>query len=229
VEYLACALIGFSLITALLLAAAYHSVYSDITQSALSRAAGNAMLLGFFTLQILHWRYLVAEANIAGTIIDSRSYCLLLSANAAALYWFFLGLLRPVDFKLAWFELAIPTLALIMSLLLPGQIAVPLAFVFGIFYAAHLANLVHRLRVQRRWFRLELRVFIVFAVIAVGVLIAGLAAIWMGMRLFVISYSILIGCGFALMLYLLLRFPDVLGVCKLDCTDGGHLGCASSV
>jgi AraC-like DNA-binding protein len=213
-EHFAVTLIGFSLVAAVLLAWAYRTVYHDITQSALSRASGCMMLLGFFVLQVLHWRYLTLAPmhgpQAVAELPHSRLYCVLLSANAAALYWFFLGLLRPVESQLAWFELVIPVAALVLSSLLPVGIAVPIAFVFGINYAAHLASFVYRLRAQRRWFRLELSVFMAFAAISLGVLGAGLAAMWVGPRIFVLSYSMLIGSSFALMLYLLLRFPDVL-------------------
>ncbi len=209
-EFLAIALIGFSLVASIILAGAYRTVYPNIVQSALSRASGYAMLAGFFVLQILHWRYLTIDAALVEARIDSRFYCVLLSSNAAALYWFFLGLLRPIESELTWFELSIPFVAMAVASAVSRSIAVPIAFVFGIYYAAHLASLVYRLRAQRRWFRLEFSVFLAFAVISVAVLIVGFVAIWAGARSFVLSYSALIGISFALMLYLLLRFPEVL-------------------
>jgi AraC-like DNA-binding protein len=215
-EILAASLIGFSLIAALILAAAYQTVYRGVPQSWLSRVSGYAMLLGFFALQLWHARLVLLTEGSAIVAFasppehfPSRGYCLLLTGNAIAMYWFFLGLLRPIEFKLAWFELTVPVAALLASIRVPAHLAAPLAFVFGTFYAVHLASLVHRLRAQRRWFALEWRVFAAFAAISVAVLIAGVVGLWLGPRIFVLSYSITIGASFALMLHLLLRFPDV--------------------
>jgi AraC-like DNA-binding protein len=214
-EFIATALIGFSLVGAFLLAVAYRTIYLEVAQTRRSRFSGYAMLLGFVLLQAMHWRYLVRNTDL----FSDYGYIALLFANAALLYWFFLGLLRPATAAAGILERYLPLVSFAVAPLtcwvastrvVPGKLAVPLAFVFGALYAAHLAYLVFQLRAQRRWFRLEFGVFMAFAAISVGVLFAGLAAHWTGTRIFVLSYSTLIGISFAIMVYLLLRFPDVL-------------------
>jgi AraC-like DNA-binding protein len=91
----------------------------------------------------------------------------------------------------------------------PPLLAIPATFAFGFGFAAHLAGLVHRLRGQRQWFRLEMATFAGHAAIALTILLLGAASPWLGVRVFVLAYASLVGAAFALAVYLLLRFPDL--------------------
>jgi AraC-like DNA-binding protein len=80
----------------------------------------------------------------------------------------------------------------------------------GSAYALHLGALVYRLRATRRWFRVELPVVLAFAVMGLGVGVAGAltprAIPW---DLFALAYSVQMAAGFLLVSALLLLVPDL--------------------
>lgn len=199
-------LIGFSICAAALLIGVGFTLYRDAPRSWLSHLATVVVLAGLALLQWLHWRYFTTGADVAGT----RLYITLLYISAAAFYLCFRGGLLPSDTDSPWHLLHfVPALS--VPWLVPAPIALPLAFTVGAAYSVALTRLVRRLRAQRPLFRLELGTFVVFAAIALVVLGLGLAAPWLGPRAFITAYSALIAIAFALALYILLRFPDLLG------------------
>jgi AraC-like DNA-binding protein len=100
-------------------------------------------------------------------------------------------------------------LALVCAAWVPLDLALPIAMLGGMAASARLGHLVYKLRAQRRWFLLELRVLWLFAVMAVLIAVASLAAPALGWRYFAMTYAALISASFGLVLYLLLRFPDI--------------------
>ncbi len=197
--------IGFSIGAAILLTLAFARIYHAMALPLQSRAAGYLMLIGLATTQLLHARYLL---GIDAQLI-SRAYVLVVMLQSIGFYWLLLGLLRPADQAWRPLEWAVLPLGLIVAALVPLTIAVPLVMILGIGFASHLGQLVFKLRAQRRWFLLEFRVLGLFALMAVLIAAASLAAPVLGWHNFATIYSLLIAVSFALVLYLLLRFPDI--------------------
>ncbi len=197
--------IGFSIGAALLLTLAFARIYNGMALPLQSRIAGYIMLLGLATTQTLHARYVVGiDAELT-----SRFYVMVVLCQSISFYWLLLGLLRPVDQAWRAWEWAILPIGLLAAAFIPLIIAIPIVMIVGSGFAAHLGLLVYRLRAQRRWFLLEFRVLGLFAVMAILIALASLAAPVLGWRNFAAIYSLLIAVSFALVLYLLLRFPDI--------------------
>jgi AraC-like DNA-binding protein len=200
--------IGFSIGASLLLALAFASVYRGLALSWQSRAAGYVMLVGLAVTQIFHARFLL---DIDAELI-SRSYVLVLFLQSVGFYGLLLGVLRPAQQKWRgreWAVLLTLLVALVCAALVPLNVAVPAVMLGGTGAAIHLGQLVFKLRAQRRRFLLELRVLALFVVMAVLIAAASFAAPVIGWRSFAGIYAVLISVSFMLVLYLLLRFPDI--------------------
>jgi AraC-like DNA-binding protein len=197
--------IGFSIGVALLLVIAFATAYRSIALPWQSRVAGYVMLVGLAVTQFFHARFL-ADVDPA---LATRSYVLVVFLQSIGFYWLFLGLLRPPEQRWQIGEWLVLPLAIACGALVPLEVALPVAMIGGTIAAVHLGRLVYKLRAQRRWFLLEFRVLVLFAVMAVLIAAASLAAPALGWRYFATSYALLISVSFGLVLYLLLRFPDV--------------------
>lgn len=199
---------GFSIGASLLLALAFASVYRGLALPWQSRVAGYVMLFGLAATQMFHARFLL---GIDSELI-SRSYVAVLFLQSVGFYFLLLGVLRPAQhqwFGWEWAVLVMLLVALVCALLVPLSIAVPVAMMGGTGAAIHLGQLVFKLRGQRQRFLLELRVLVLFAVMAVLIAAASFAAPIVGWQNFAAIYAMLISTSFMLVLYLLLRFPDV--------------------
>ena len=197
--------IGFSIGASLLLALAFSSVYRGMVLPWQSRLAGYLMLFGLAVTQIFHARFLL---DIDPELI-SRGYVFVVFLQSVGFYWLLSGLLRPPQQKWHGWEWVVLPLAIICAAFVPLNIAIPAAMIGGTSAAIHLGQLVFKLRAQRRWFLLEFRVLVLFAVMAVLIATASFAAPILGWRNFAAIYAVLISVSFALVLYLLLRFPDI--------------------
>ena len=197
------ALIGFSIGAAALLLIAQVTIYRTVEQTWLSRGAGIVLLLGLAALQVAH----AAHLQHGTALFEARWYVALLYLVAPAFFLFFRGALQmPGPEHAARLLHFVPVL---IGPWLDPRFAVPLAFVIGAGYAVRLAQLVFRMRAQRKRFRLELIMFGAFAAVAVVILGFGLVGPWYAPQSFFIAYATLIGLAFWLVLLLLLRFPDL--------------------
>ncbi len=202
--------IGFSVGAALLLAIAFASTYRGLVLPAQSRIAGYVMLAGLACTQLFHARFLLSQTlQIAQLELVSRSYVLVLYLQSVGFYWLFLGLLRPPQQHWRRWEWLLPSGALLCGALVALNAAIPLAMLGGSLAAIHLGLLVYALRAQRRWFVLEIRVLALFALMAALIALASLFTPMFGWRYFALIYAAMISASFALMLHLLLRFPDI--------------------
>lgn len=197
--------IGFSVGSALLLVLAFATVYRAMALPWQSRVAGYVMLIGLATTQVFHARFLLEM----DTALASRAYVLSICLQSLGFYWLFLGLLRPPQKKWRAWEWAVLPFTLLVAAIVPLHWAIPAAFMGGTCAATHLGQLVFKLRAQRRWFALEFRVLVLFALMAVLIAAASFAAPILEWRNFAITYALLISASFGLVLYLLLRFPDI--------------------
>lgn len=197
--------IGFSIGAALLLTIAFATAYRSIVLPWQSRAGGYVMLLGLAVTQFFHARFLID----VDPVLVTRSYVLVVFIQSIGFYWLFLGLLRPPEQRWQVWEWLVLPLALACGAFVPVDVALPVAMIGGTVAAARLGQLVYKLRAQRRWFLLEFRVLALFALMAVLIAAASLAAPALGWRHFAMIYASLISASFGLVLYLLLRFPDI--------------------
>ncbi len=191
--------VGFSIGAAIILLVAFATVYRDMVLPRQSRMAGFVMLLALIVTQSWHAR-----------LPDAPSYVYVMSlwAHASGFYWLFLGVLRPPQLW-SWWEWYAPPATLLLLMSLPTSIAVPLAMTYGTAGAVHLGVLLVRLGPVRRWFLLERNVLVLFAGMGAGIALLGGAYPWLGWQIFFSAYAVLLALGFALVLLLLLRFPDL--------------------
>ncbi|MFN7783981.1 MAG: helix-turn-helix domain-containing protein [Lysobacterales bacterium] len=198
-------LVGFSLGAAVLLMLALATAYRGLDLPPQSRAAGWVMLLGLAHTQ---WSHLGMVESAAAMPL-TRSYVVVLFLQSLGFYWLLLGLLRRHEDWRRW-EWSLPLLVLAAGAGVPLIWAIPLALGMGTLFALHLALLVYRLRALRRWFRLELPVVLVFAVMGMTIGIAGVwAPFGLGWAAYALTYAWMIAIGFFGVLWLLLAVPDI--------------------
>ncbi len=197
--------IGFSIGASVLLVLAFSLAFGHVAMPVQSRIAGYVMLLGLCATQFVHARFLL---GIEPELV-TRSYVLVLLFQSVGLYWLLLGVLRPVTQRWQLSEWLVLPLSVAVVAALPAHLSLVLIMAMSIGFVTHLGQLVFKLRAQRRWFLLEFRVLVLFGVMALLIAALSLAAPIMGWRHFAIIYSLLISISFGLVLYILLRFPDI--------------------
>ncbi|WP_291228418.1 helix-turn-helix domain-containing protein [Dokdonella sp.] len=195
--------IGFSLVATILLASVAATVYRDAQLSPISRIFGVVLLTALFLLQLAHADWLMRSGVWSG----SPAYLAVLFLAAASFFLFFSGALSPDS--PTWPQAIVVCLPVLLAFVIPTSIAIPLAFACGTAGAIRLAMLAHKLRSQRANFRLERGVFLMHALIALTMLVVGIASPWLGLAAFYTAYSILIGAGLCVSLYLLLHYPGL--------------------
>jgi len=198
-------MVGFSVGMALLLAAVFAVSYRQLALPRQSRIAGFVMLAGLALTQLAHLGVIPAEMDA----LPTRGYVVVVFLQSLGFYWLLLGVLRPEgDWRRI--EWALPFALLAVSLSIPLAWAIPVALALGTAAALHLSMLVYRLRAMRRWFALELKVLVLFALMAAAVAISGLLAQhglgWYG---YAWTYAALIALGFGVVGWLLLGVPDL--------------------
>lgn len=198
-------MVGFSVGMAMLLTAVFAVGYRQLALPWQSRLGGFVMLTGLALTQLAHLQF----ASDAMEALPTRLYVVVVFLQSLGFYWLLLGMLRP-EGEWRRIEWALPFAVLALSLSIPLAWAIPVALAIGAAAALHLGALVYRLRAMRRWFALELRVLVLFALMAIGVAISGLLAQhglgWYG---YAWTYAALITLGFLVVGWLLLSVPDM--------------------
>lgn len=202
-DFAALLLIGFSVGAALILLLANLGGLGAELQSRTSRAAGVLLLVNLSAVQVLHADYVLH----GGALFESRVYAALLYLQYPAFYLFFRGVVASDRTEGA--AQLVHFAPLLLVPFVAGAIAIPLSFALGAVYSLHLAYLTHRLRDQRRNFRAERHAFAAFGAVALLILALGVGAPWLGARVYVLGYAALIGLAFTVVVYVLLRHPDV--------------------
>lgn len=119
------------------------------------------------------------------------------------------GVLRPPDSDHRGL-IGAGAISLVLALTVTPRWAIPIALTIGTGFAIHLSVLLYRLRVARRWFRVEAPVVVLFAVLGVTIGIAGaLTPMVLGWHGFALLYSSGILLGFLLVTGLLMMVPDL--------------------
>ncbi len=197
-------IIGFSVISALILIVAYVFFLKSVNRS-WHAILSCVLLLGCFTgLQFGHLSYFM-EGN---DVLTSAAYrfCLFL---APAMFFFFgratflpQGPLHPL--------LLLHFAPVSLNFFLRCEIAVPIIFVVGMGYCFSLAYLLFGLRAQRKRFHVEMFFFLLFCVMATSVLFLGLSMPYIDHHYFYVFYTNSIGISFMLVIAALIVFPDLL-------------------
>ena len=199
------ALAGACTAFAALLAAALVAAPARLVMPWSARIGGAVMLAG---LTLTAWQH-VGLAALGTTDAPPWSYGAGLFAQSWGFYALLSGVLQPAD-RRRGLVIAGGALSAALAVLVPPTWAIPVSLTLGTAYALHLGALVYRLRATRRWFRVELPVMLAFAVMGLGVGVAGAltprAIPW---DLFALAYSVQMAAGFLLVSALLLLVPDL--------------------
>jgi AraC-like DNA-binding protein len=195
-------LIGFSVCYSFILTLT-HFRCNNYKDQRFAQAMGVVLVLALVGLQLSHFMYL----QHGSLWVHSSFYSALLFTVAPAFYLFSKPLLKAQEQMSIWaFVHFIPVL---LVFFLSHGIALPLSFLMGAFYLLWLAFSLYALRKQRDRFRIELVILGTVFVIAVGVLLLGLAMPVLSERLFFTLYTIAIGMAFVLMAVALTYAPKV--------------------
>ncbi len=195
-------LIGFSIISAVLLAVSHFSC-SQYKGKLLSRLAGLTLLFGLALLQVAHFQFLESDNRF----IESQAYIVLLFTVAPAFYFFSRELLK-VDNKYSPLYL-LHALPLLISFFLPREISLPFAFLIGTGYVVWLVKTVFSMREQRKRFKLELFALTAMFIVAFMVLLLGVVLPLISEIFFYSTYAILIGLAFVVAVFTVMSFPNI--------------------
>lgn len=190
---LALLLIGFSLFSALLLALT-HFREANYSGQPSARAMGLVLLSALSGLQLVHfaWLYLdlpwVAEAP----------YRVMLFMVAPAFFMFSAPLLAPAETTQTQSTRVAHALPVLVAPWLPPDAALPLAFVVGAAYLLWLVRRIYLLRRERNQYHLEIVLFGLVFLIALGVSGLGMFQQALPAKLFFTLYAVAIGLAFFL-------------------------------
>lgn len=200
-QTIAILLIGFSVCYAFILTLT-HFRCDNYKDQRLAQAMGVVLVLALVGLQLCHYAYL----QYGSPVIHSSIYSVLLFSVAPAFYLFSKPLLKATQQSaMAWLHL----LPIPIAIWLPHKFALPFSFVLGAFYLVWLAFSLYALRKQRDRFQIELIILGTVFVIAISVLLLGLAMPILSEPVFFSAYAIAIGLAFLLMAVTLTYAPKV--------------------
>jgi len=185
------------------LLAVTHFSCNKYKEKLLSRLAGFALLLGLAALQYAHFNFLQGDSSL----IHSKIYSGLLFTVAPAFYFFSRDVLKVENSYHPL--LLLHALPLVGGIFLPREYALPLAFFIGTGYVVWLTQIVYTLREQRKRFKAELVALAAIFLVALMVLLLGIALPLISENFFYITYAILIGLAFMVAVFTLLSFPNI--------------------
>ena len=195
---------GFSILSAPVLFIAY-AFFLSFASKTWDSLASCALLLGALAiLQFDHLLYFLGRMEP----FDAWSYRLSLFAVPPMFYFFSRSVLMP--------EAPLHPMLLLNLLpftfvfILREQIAMPMLFTVGAAYSLWFAWRIYGLREQRKLFGFEFFFFSIFAVMAVGVLVFGLAIPYMDDAYFYNFYNACIAVSLVLIVGTLICFPELL-------------------
>lgn len=210
--------IGFSVVAAIVLLAAYLFFLDDMEKTTLGRITCATLLGALAGMQIEHLRFIQTGAEL----FDSMPYYQLVLSTPVSFYFFSKEVLLPENRKSPVQLIHLVPLAL--SFFLPAMIVAPFAFAIGAGYALWFTRFVYGMRRQKNRFRFEMFFFGLFAVMAVMVLVLGFSIPWMDPAIFYYSYAISIGLALMLVVAALIVFPEI----RTDVSDRAKLAYATS-
>lgn len=197
-------IIGFSVFSAATLLFAYLFFLKQVEKSQVGLAACTVLLVTLTGLQLQHWAFLQTGADLFST----TEYVIMLLLAPPAFYFFSREVLLP-ERRPAWIDW-IHAVPLALFAVLPADVVAPIAFLIGTAYAFWFTRVVFGMRRQKRRFRFELFFFSLFAVLAVLVLVLGVAMPYIDPAIFYIGYANAIGWSLLLVTAALIVFPEIL-------------------
>lgn len=199
---LALLLIGFSLFSAISMALTHFRC--DHGQSPpLARLMGLLLLSALGALQLAHFGWLYLDQPW----VDTLPYRMALYVVAPSFFLFSQPLLHPQSQTAVTPALLWHALPLLLAAWLPGNVALPLAFMVGAAYLLWLGRRLLALRAVRANFQQEILLLGAVFVIAVTVSLLGLVQSALPARLFFCLYASAIGAAFFLVQTTLLLRP----------------------
>lgn len=190
---LAILLAGFSIFSAITLALT-HFRRDQYQDQAMSRVMGLTLLLALAVLQVAHFAWLYLDQAWVFTL----PYRVTLFAVAPAFFLFSQPVLRPQPLPPIRLALVGHGAPIIVAPMVPGDLALPLAFAIGAGYMAWLARSLYGLRRERANYRREMILLGAVFVIAIGVSVLGFAQAALPEKLFFSLYAVAIGAAFFL-------------------------------
>ncbi len=190
---LALLLIGFSLFSALTLALT-HFRRENYEEQPWARAMGLVLWIALSCLQLAHFAWLYLDH----AWVETTLYHMTLFAVAPAFYLFSQPLLHPLQPSRDGRTQLWHALPVVLSPLLPKDMALPLAFIVGAGYLLWLARSLYALRHERASFHVELMLLGCVFAIAIGISVLGLLQAALPGKLFFSLYAVSIGMAFLL-------------------------------
>ena len=196
--------IGFSVFSAVLLFVAYVFFLSNVNKTWFSVASCFGVLTCLIILQLSHLDYFINDT----AVLETRWYRAWLLLAPTMFFFFSRATLLP-EAKLS------PILLLFffpstLNLIDRTEIVVPLNFLIGMGFALWLAFIIFGMRSQRRRFVAEMFFFSLFSLIALLVLVVGIATPYIESRYLYIIYTHGIAISFFLIISALIIFPELL-------------------
>lgn len=204
IEKLTLLVIGFSVFSAAILVFSYLFFLKDLQKTLSGLIACSLLLVTLAGLQLQHLRYLQTGVSL----FDASGYVLLLLLAPPTFYFFSREVLLP-ERRPSLIDLA-HAIPLLLNLVLPTYVVASIAFLIGTGYAFWFTRIVYGMRRQRRRFRVEMFFFVLFAALALVVLVLGLSIPYLDPAIFYLAYANAIGVAFLLVVAALLAFPDIL-------------------
>jgi len=196
--------IGFSIISALMLYVAYVAFFKNVNKSWVAVSSCGVLLFSLSALQYGHLVYFLQNTDLL-LIPEYRFFLFLIPPT---FYYFSRAILLPGLKNSPW--LLLHLIPLLFNFIPKYEVAITLTFVVGMGYCFWLANLIYHLRDQRKRFKVEMFFFVFFSVLAVLVLVMGVAVPYVDHAYFYLLYSNGIAFSFMLVVTALIIFPDLL-------------------
>lgn len=216
-EQLLVLVVGFSVLSAVILFAAYAFFLSLPTKSWDSLASCAVLLLALVILQLGHLRFVLSDHEP----LNSRIYLFALFAAPPAFYFFSRSVIMAGAPKRPYLLLNLLPFFLVF---VRKEVALPLLFLAGAAFSLWFALRIYDLRRDRKRFGIEFFFFSMFSIMAVAVLGFGLAIPYIDSAYFYYFYGSSIGLAFFLIVAVLIAFPELIG----DISESGRVKYAAS-
>lgn len=211
-------LIGFSVISAVVLFTTYAFFLHNINRSAPALLSGALLLAGLAFLQLGHLDFLQTDVEPLHTL----SYRFWLFLTPTMFYLFSRAILFE-ETRFNW-SMLLHTTPVLLIFIPQVEVSVSILFCIGTAYSVWLTQVIYSLRGTRKRSGFELFFLALFTLMAIGVLILGFSLPYMEASYFYSFYAAGIGLSLVLVVGALLSFPELLG----DLAEAAKLSYASS-
>lgn len=195
---------GFGIFACIILLCTYLFFLPNMRKNIYSKLACTVILVSLGILQVAHYSYFSEQLPL----LNYRSYGLLLTIIPSSFYFFSREILyHDVEYRRLDVLHFIPIL---LATVLPVSTLPAFAFMFGTAYTFWFTRIILQLRGQGGRFKFELFFFGMFALMALGSLLLGLALPSLDPHIFYSAYGNAISISLLSIVAALLFFPDLL-------------------